>query len=382
MQGLRRVTINLCLTLASTLVFLFVLEGAARTYHALRRSSTPLHIIVNSPVLYGLNPMYPGISSQGLRDDDFSLPKPKGKHRILILGDSVPFGPGVPKERTFPKLLQAMLRTQFGSLDVINGGVSGYSPYNELQFYLTFGRRLEPDIVIIAFCMNDVADPRLHWMSTSGTTLDSIPQEAIPNLRYDREVIIPRMQQLDAIRRPPILRYSELYGLLEKRVEGILPLTVRSRAYLEAQIPTYVTGEDTLNIRVLLEDSSPEWKWLTSTYDRLHAEVMKDGAVLIVAIFPLAFQLDEDYPFNPQTRIAEYCSRNSILWIDMLQVLRRYKKEDVFRLRSSDYFDVWHLTEVGHELTAQSLYDFLKRGKLLERSANQPDDPSGNRPPT
>ena len=66
---------------------------------------------------------------------------------------------------------------KYGDADVINAGIGGYSAYNELHYYLNMGRGFEPDIVIAAFCMNDVVNPRLHWGPEMCEILDISDQD-------------------------------------------------------------------------------------------------------------------------------------------------------------------------------------------------------------
>jgi hypothetical protein len=340
--------------------------------------------LTDSPTLYGLNPEHPEISSQGLRDDEVTIPKPQGTFRILVLGDSVAYGMAVSRNKTFPNRLESLLREKLGTVDVINFGVPGYTPYNELQYYLTKGREFGADIVIVAFCMNDVVDPRLHWGYTKERIVN-IPEEAIPNLDYDRNQILPRLQKLrtqeiqpDDLdgRKPSLLKHSKLYSAVEWRLKRLFQKETQPIANLKSDVPTFITGEDTISIEVLLNKTSPEWRWLASTYNRLHNAVQSDHATLIIAIFPLAYQLDQDYPFLPQKQIMEYCRQNSILCIDLLPSFRQHPKEDIFLLDKEKYYDIWHLTEYGHELSAEEILRFLPVKQLLSARIQELLDPN------
>ncbi|HWS53685.1 MAG TPA: hypothetical protein VN228_06150, partial [Pyrinomonadaceae bacterium] len=120
------------------------------------------------------------------------------------------------------------------------------------------------------------------------------------------------------------------------------------------------------------DESSPEWLWLTSLYGRLGDAVRADGATLVVALFPLAYQLDEGYPFFPQQKLAAFCERNSILSLDLLPAFRRRAKSDIFMLNNSGYHDVWHLTEEGHRASAEELLGFMGGRGLLPAAGAGP----------
>jgi len=363
-------------------------EIALRGYHVIKKKrnyvhtnqdhSVPLHILIDSPALYGLNPEHPQISSQGLRDDEVTVPKPKGTFRILVLGDSVTYGVDVLKSQAFPDRLEGFLRDQFSeSVEVINAGVSGYTAYNELQYYLTQGRKFEPDLVIVASCMNDVVNPRLHWDFT-GEMINNIPEGAIPNHDYDLNHVLPKMQRRKKTQslnidkgKLSLLENSRLYNSLRWRIRRLFQAKTENIPNVKSEIPTFITGEDTLSIEVLCDEFSSEWRWLTSVYDQLRRAVKADKATLIIVIFPLAYQLDKNYPFLPQANFAQYCRKNSIYCIDLLTSFKQHPKEDIFFLNASRYYDIWHLTKYGHDLCAKEISNFLKeKGILGDRKKN------------
>ena len=363
----RRLVIKFLVPVISVLFTLLTLEIALRGYHAAKLAAAanvsqvapvPLHVLTDAPYLYGLNPSHPDISSQGTRDDVVAIPKPKGTFRVLVLGDSIAYGSGLAKDRTFPNRLESLLREHLGSAEVVNAGVSGYSPYNELHYYLTRGKEFQPDIVVVAFCMNDVVNPRLHWGDAPGVRF---PNDAIPNHDYDVNHIIPLIQKQknDRQSKSSVLEYSALYCALAPRLGRLF--TKDSNA----KIPTYLTAEDTISIEVLVDKTTPESRWLWSIYDRLHAAVQENGAKLVVVLFPLAYQLEDDYPFMPQKQIGEYCQQRSIRCLDLWPSFRQHRKEDIFLLNNSPFYDVWHLTEAGHDLSAKEIERFLVDNRLL-----------------
>src|SRR5438094_460716 len=177
------------------------------------------------PYVYELNPARGDVGPQGLRDRAYAVPKPPGRKRILVLGDSVAYGEQVAPGATFPKVLEARL----DGVDVINSGVPGWSPYNELHYYLARGRSFQPDLVIVAMCLNDVVDPAIHWRQF---TRDEIPKEAIPNPSR-------RIAQPDEL---PSLEHG-------------------GRTW-----PVFLTTHDDVTIQVLLDRQSPEWRWLAGIY--------------------------------------------------------------------------------------------------------------------
>lgn len=247
---------------------------------------------------------------------------------------------------------------------MINAGVMGYTAYNELQYYLAKGREFQADVVVVAFCMNDVVNPRIHWGDAPGV---KIPDAAIPNLNYDRNHIQPKMQQ-DALPkhdRFEFLEYSELFKLLRAGVKGLTGPRAGVPEGGDSGIPKYITGEDTISIEVLTDRTSAEWQWLGSIYDQLNDAVKNDHGQLVVTMFPLAYQLDANYPYLPQNRMSEYCRERSIPFLDLLPTFRQAPKEDSFLLNQESFYDIWHLTEEGHRKTAEELMRFMRERNLF-----------------
>ncbi|MBN1593837.1 MAG: hypothetical protein JW941_11405 [Candidatus Coatesbacteria bacterium] len=97
------------------------------------------------------------ISSLGFRGEEISQEKPEGMLRILCLGDSCTYGAMVSEMDAYPGVLERLLATQLKprQVEVINGGVVGYSSLQALLSLEEKGFALSPDIVTICACYND-----------------------------------------------------------------------------------------------------------------------------------------------------------------------------------------------------------------------------------
>jgi lysophospholipase L1-like esterase len=138
----------------------------------LRPSSHPL-------VPYELRPGAQGIAwganvrinSLGLRDHEYSQRKPAGTLRILVLGDSIAFGNDLQLEQTFPKQLERFLKPHARPIEVLNLGVGGFDTLGEVALLEHRGIALEPDLVLIAFCINDAGTVSMNLRSVPGLDL-------------------------------------------------------------------------------------------------------------------------------------------------------------------------------------------------------------------
>jgi len=111
----------------------------------------------------GESTMLQGVSVQfnslGMRDPEPRLPKPAGAFRLLILGDSVTFGPAVPAEEIYPARLRRLLAPE--GVDVVTAAVAGWNTVMEDRFLETNVARLDPDLVLVLYVVNDneLVDP-------------------------------------------------------------------------------------------------------------------------------------------------------------------------------------------------------------------------------
>ena len=106
------------------------------------------------------------INGRGLRDRTFEIPKPHGILRIMVLGDSMTFGWGVPVEATYPKVLERWLNERRSpetgrTYEVVNTGVGNYNTAQQGAYFSSRGLEYQPDLVILAFFVND-AEPTPH----------------------------------------------------------------------------------------------------------------------------------------------------------------------------------------------------------------------------
>ena len=97
-------------------------------------------------------------NSLGFRDTrEYTIPKPPGTFRIIVLGDSVTFGHGATYETSYPYLLEQRLRSWNPQVkwEVWNLGVPGYNTAQELAYLNEVGERYQPDLVVVGFFLND-----------------------------------------------------------------------------------------------------------------------------------------------------------------------------------------------------------------------------------
>jgi hypothetical protein len=256
------------------------------------------------------------INSQGLRDREYSLAKPPGVYRILMLGDSTTLGWGVSAGETAAKLLERQLGPQF---EVINAGVGNYGTVQESAYYKTRGRLFHPDLVILQYFIND--------------------PEPVPSLKGGF-----------------LLDYSYLLAFAVSRWDGllrVLHLRPDWRQYYASLYDENGTGFQAAH-RALVE---------------LAENVRADAAQLLVAILPELHVIDGAYPFESETRkIKHVLDSHHVPAVDLIDGLRGHGTEASLWVTPLDA----HPSAKAHALIAAQLLPLVRdRARNTQASPNR-----------
>ena len=150
------------------------------------------------------------IDSDGLRDREYPPGKPAGVYRVLLLGDSYAEGIQVPMEQTFPKIAEGILRRARPDLriEIVNAGVAGYGTADELRYLEAFGKRWQPDLVLVAFYSGN--DVRNNFTSRDLRRVNG-------SLRVSRKGLGEGQYRIKAVRNW-LAAHSHLYQYLRARL--------------------------------------------------------------------------------------------------------------------------------------------------------------------
>jgi lysophospholipase L1-like esterase len=104
------------------------------------------------------------INEYGLRGASFAREKPAGETRVLVLGDSYTAAVQLPEDRIFTTLLALELDrgASTGPWRVVNAGFNGVGTAHELLYFLHQGASFAPDVVVLVYAYNDLADSLAH----------------------------------------------------------------------------------------------------------------------------------------------------------------------------------------------------------------------------
>jgi len=95
------------------------------------------------------------INDRGLRGRLPELPRPEGRHRIMLVGDSTFFGHGIADDETIIARTAALYAEQGLDVDAVNGGIPGYSTDQTRLLMDEVGWDLEPTLLLIGNLWSD-----------------------------------------------------------------------------------------------------------------------------------------------------------------------------------------------------------------------------------
>jgi lysophospholipase L1-like esterase len=289
------------------------------------------------------------INAQGVRDDAEIGPKPANERRIVVLGDSLVMSVQVEARQTFCKLLEERLNRAGGPIHyrVINAGVPGYGPVEELLFFREVARAFQPDLVIgTIFVGNDAEEavasaPRLRGARP--------PAEALS------DSLVNRVRRL--VRRSMVLQIVRLrlVAVTDRMPRVGAPPEPPLQSYAARPAPRIEQG-----LRIARE-----------CLQAIVAESQASGARAMVMLMPARFQVDDaDYGRLKDAvagtggalvrdaatvRFTEALVPLQVPVFDALPTLRAaLPGPDVF------FQQTVHLTPRGHQIVAEALEAFIR----------------------
>jgi len=103
-----------------------------------------------------LGPYKASFNDEGVRDKKYSLQKPYGTIRIVVLGDSYLFGWGVEQDQTFDNQLEEIYAGQKKKVEALNLAIPGVNHISELNILKAVGLKYHPDIVLLGINGDDI----------------------------------------------------------------------------------------------------------------------------------------------------------------------------------------------------------------------------------
>ncbi len=318
------------------------------------------------------------INSFGLRDEEFPLRKPAGEFRILMLGDSYTEGVFTELENTVSEQLEQMLneRTQDGrqeaaqdgnrdrmSFQVINAGVSSYSPVLEYLYLREQGLAFSPDVVVLNFDITDVQNDQeylgLAEFDDDGTEIRAVPNPD-PDFSASASVKNP---VLDVLR-----HHSHIYQFLAYNLQF---LAWKNRV-----------GNISIDYLAVARDNNQsydeEWQLTFEYVLRIKGIAEKNDAAFVLVIYPWPHQVSADvwktrssyflenrvYSEQPFEVIRNFAAENDIILVDAVLAFKQQQQQPEQLYWQRDF----HMTPLGLRLLAEEIKENLINQGLVPQA--------------
>jgi len=240
----------------------------------------------------------------------------------------------VENKYTFAKVLEKELNDNNYKYEVINCSVPGYDTKHEYYNLMEKGLKYQPDIIILAFCLNDIGNP----LSTTG-------------LKY-----IGKKK----------LKFR-IYNFFRKYIYIFNWVATKYR-YLLVRMNYISRNEDLQDTLIDRNDKNwiKNWKYLSL----IQNACLKNNIELIILIIPYKIQISKKFideyskrygleiPLKvleciPQKVLKNYLLKERIHYIDYTEFFRNSNK-DLYA-----YEDWVHLNKNGHNLIAEVLCNYI-----------------------
>ena len=253
-------------------------------------------------------------NSKGLRDREFSYDRQPGTLRILMLGDSLTVGWGVPAEQTFSKRIEKLFAADGVNAEVINTGVGNYNTIQEVEYFLTEGFKYQPDIVVLNFFVND----------------------AEPILKHESPSILARVC------------YACIFIL--GRVDTLTRKFLNKKDWAEYYLGLYGGGNAT------------GWLKAKESIEKLAGYCKSHGIALVIANLPELHDV-QHYRFDKISNLVrDAANQYSVDYVDILPYLQKEESAALWVTPPDP-----HPNAHANDLIAQGLYRALKRMVANER---------------
>jgi hypothetical protein len=295
-------------------------------------------------------------NSYGLPCPQFSITKPDTiASRILVIGDAFTMPEGLEYQYSYPALLEKSLNHQSGNkwIQVINAGVTGYGPVEELAQMKELIHLLKPDVILYEFFINEFEEVSLT------------PEKRLNNIGL--------ISNENAVKR--YFRNSQVINHLNK-IKNSFTDWLKNKpddlSYKKALLNFYRNDENSLyeksNLN-LLEQYLDSMKQLTDKHNTKFIICYVPGAVSVskksdMSYFPKNLDLSNN-PLYDLSKPFKYLNiitdRLQVKLLDLTTALKSSPEQPVY------FPDSWHWNKEGHIVVARAIKDYLLSIKAVSK---------------
>ena len=288
------------------------------------------------------------INSIGFRDAEIPPDKAPGEFRILVLGDSITAADYVAADETYVSQIQRTLAG--GTLAsttmyrVINAGIGNIGTAEELNILVDRGLDTHPDLVILAFYLNDSRRP---W-------------------GFAGEIGDGGFWRRHSLLVDTIYRHWKM-DAFEKEHGSLLLGWLNDLNRLDWQHSPQDFAQLAVSARYDWGAAWQEGSWaeVTPHLDHLAELARRHAFAVAVVMFPVAFQARADFIEDaPQRHLRSLATARGFAVHDLLPLLRQSVAD---HSDATIFFDQCHLTVEGNRIVGEDIARFLLDRGLLSR---------------
>lgn len=357
--------------LATTLTLLFIEAGLSIFYpipYSMERDMfyipdefTGYKIRPHINIEYYQNGILTTTNGHGHRDDEVSIAPSPNKLRILAIGDSFTVGANVSQEKAFPQQLETLLNEK-DSVEVINTGVGGWSPFQYAQYYQHYGRSFNPDLIMVGFYVGNDTYDQLNKV------------EQLPTAIMGRRV--SRSNSLKLAIELKVLLYENSH-IARLIMNGKKPTTVDfTRDNCEDFTKQYINIQKSNIYNYLKENRKISSQNSINQILRIKELAKNDSTPMLVVLIPDENQVNKNlqnlilsenelinFDFNmPQSLLKRQFEENNIPVLDLLPAFLANKQ--------CLYMNDTHWNNEGHKLAASLIYEKFTNEKQYKKFFN------------
>lgn len=311
---------------------------------------------------FGVVPYTIKTNSLGLRGDD--LPQKKTGLRIAMIGDSVTDSFFSDNQDTYPALLGRTLRQSGYSVDVINGGRGAGSIDKEYAILREVIAPLDPDIVVLTFVTNDIAD---IWGRSRDQMLSFTMK---PDLTARLMGYLDTQTALGEVSLDVYLRDRfESYRAYEKHQGEPKKdnYQIEGGGEYEENAKVFEKRWDKWDGIVLKEPFSQGTGECISNYFFIQGKLLDycrdHHAKLVFVYFPSYSQVyDSKTSMKMRDLLSQRCAELGLPFLDLTEAFKEKGRSEVLHLAPIDF----HPNPRGNSLMASTLADFLIRQGMMK----------------
>ncbi len=276
-------------------------------------------------------------------DIDLSL-KDSSVFRIYIVGDAFSMPEGMEYEDSFPGLLDKKLKESVKNktVQVINGGVTGYGPNEMLGQIKKYVDTIKPDLIINEFFVNEFQE------------INYSPERRLANIGFTRQ----------ESKRTEFWGYNQTIKYFEKLLRKLTHRPDHLHNYNKALLNLYVKGapyySDTVvnkidnyltKVKTICDRSDIDF-WLMYVPGQIEVSSPEH-----IDFYPENKNIYDTTIFDLNTShqiINSLCKKHNINLLDTKDILKKHKEQPVYFPAS------WHWNKTGHLLIANTLAEKIE----------------------